>query len=233
VTRPRFKKFLRWLIGILAFLILLLVVAIVFRNSILKTVTCWNVKSSTGLKANIRKFDLDFGRSELAIADFRIWNSPAFGNSALLDIPEIYFALAPEAATSGKIRFKEVRFNLREVNVVQNTNGVTNLELLQKALETNISKSVHLHLKTMEFGGVDKLVVSLGKVNFTDLANPANNTQIDLGVKEEVAKNLKSEEELQNWTTALLLRLTIQQSLSGGSRASGTKALEKLMQKMK
>jgi hypothetical protein len=123
--------------------------------------------------------------------------------------------------------------NLREVNVVQNTNGVTNLELLQKALETNISKSVHLHLMTMEFGGVDRLVVSLGKVNFTDLGNPANNAQIDLGVKEEVAKNLKSEEELQNWATALLLRLTIQQSLSGRSKQSAPKALENLMKQLK
>jgi len=233
VARPGFKKFLRWLIGILACLILLLTVAIIFKNPILRTAMCWKMKSSTGLKANIGKFDLDLGRSELAIADFRIWNSPAFGNSALLDMPEIYFALAPEAAASGKVRFKEVRFNLREVNVVQNTNGVTNLELLQKALATNISKSVHLHLKTMEFGGVDKLVVSLGKVNFTDFGNPANNAQIDLGVKEEVAKNLKSEEELQNWATALLLRLTIQQSLSGRSKQSAPRALENLMKQLK
>jgi len=223
---------LRWLIGVLAFLILLLAVAVIFKNPILKTATCWNVKSSTGLKANIGRFDLNFRRSQLAIANFRILNAPAFGKSALIDIPEIYFSLAPEEAASGRIRFREIRFNLRELNVVQNTNGITNIELLQKALETNISKSAHLHLKTMQFGGVDKLIVTLGKVNFTDLANPANNTQIDLGVKEEVAKDLKSEEELQNWATALLLRLTIQQSFNSGSRPSAPRALDKLMKRL-
>jgi len=84
----------------------------------------------------------------------------------------------------------------------------------------------------MQFGGVDKLIVTLGKVNFTDLANPANNTPIDLGVKEEVAKDLKSEEELQNWATALLLRLTIQQSFNSGSRPSAPRALDKLMKRL-
>ena len=90
------RKILKWVIGLLAALIALIVLAIGFKNPILKTATCWNVRSSTGLKATIGNFDLDFGKSQLAISNFQIFNSRPFGGSLLLDIPEIYFALEPQ-----------------------------------------------------------------------------------------------------------------------------------------
>jgi hypothetical protein len=220
VSRGRLRTILKWVICLLGVLIALLVLAVIFKNPILKLATCWNVKSSTGLKANIGKFDLDFGRSQLAISNFQIFNSPSFGNSLMLDIPEIYLAFEPQEAANGKIRFKEIRFNMQELHVVQNTNGITNLELLQKTLETNSVKKGHVHLKTIEFGGVDKMVVNLGKVKFTDLGNSTNNVVMNLGVTNAVAQNLKSEEEMQNWATALVLRLAIQQWFDPESRKS-------------
>jgi uncharacterized protein involved in outer membrane biogenesis len=220
VSRGRFRTILKWVIGLLVALIALLVLAIIFKSPILKMAICSTVKSSTGLKANIGQFDLDLGRSQLAISNFQIFNSPAFGNSILLDIPEIYLALESQDAASGKIRFKEIRFNMQELHVVQNTNGVTNLELLQKTFETNSAKKGQAHVKTIEFGGVDKIVVNLGKVKFTDLGNSANNVEMNLGVTNATALNLKSEEEMQNWATALLLRLAIQQWFDPESRKS-------------
>ena len=76
-------------------------------------------------------------------------------------------------------------------------------------------------------------MVSLGKVNFVDLQQPQNSTQLDLGVKEEVVRNLKTSEELENWATALLLRVMIQQSLTGAAEQSKTRTLEKLLKQLK
>ena len=220
MSRGRLRTILKWVICLLGVLIALLLLAIIFKNPILKLAVCSTVKSSTGLKANIGKFDLDVGRSQLAISNFQIFNSPSFGDSLMLDIPEIYLAVESQDAASGKIRFKEIRFTMQELHVVQNTNGVTNFELLQKTLETNSANKGHAHVKTIEFGGVDKIVVNLGKVKFTDLGNSANNIEINLGVTNAVAQNLKSEEEMQNWATALLLRLAIQQWFDPESRKS-------------
>jgi len=230
VTRPGFKTFLKWLIVALAAVILMIVLAIAFKNPILRAATCWNIKSTTGLDASIGTFDLNFGRSQLDIRDFRIANAPTFGPSPLLDIGEIYFSVKPRE--SGKLHFDEVRFNLRQINVVQATNGVTNIELLQKTLETNLLNSSQVRVKGLEFGGIDKIVVSLGKVTFKDMANPTNDTQIDLGVKEE-ARNLKTEEEVQNWATALLLRVAIQQSFNARASQGSPGVLQKLLQGIK
>ena len=43
------KRAVKWLVAIIALLILLIAVAIVFKNPLLKTVTCWNLKSATGM----------------------------------------------------------------------------------------------------------------------------------------------------------------------------------------
>jgi len=223
--RTRLKKALQWIIGMIAVLLLLVVGAIIFKNSLLKTLACWNIKSTTGLEASIRKFDLDMTGSCLQITGFRIYNAPAFGKSALFDIPEIYLQFDPQEASQGKLRFKEVRFNLAELNVVRNTNGVTNLEALMKTVEKS-----DLPTNSVEFAGIDKLVLNLGQVNYTDLQRPENNTQMPLNVKDEIVRNLKTSEEVQNWTMALLIRLAVQQAFLSNGQPSKTIPFQKLIE---
>jgi hypothetical protein len=227
------RKILRWLVGILALLMLLIVAAAVFRNPLLKGITCWNISRNTGLRTKIGAVDLDLAGSRLRITGFRIYNTPPFGNSVLVDIPEIYFALDAQDAARGKLHFKEVRFALAEANVVQTTNGLTNLEALKQTLEKKAAKAGRLHTNGLEFAGVDKLVVSLGKVNFVDLQQPQNSTYLDLGVKDEVVRNLKTSEDLENWATALVIRVLIQQSLSGAPEQSKTRTFEMLLKQLK
>ena len=227
------RKLLRWLVGLLALLLLLIAGTILFRNPLLRSVASWNISRNTGLPTAIGSFDLDFANSRLRITRLRIYNAPAFGSSVLVDIPEIYLAIDPQDAARGKLHFKEVRFALAEANMVQSTNGLTNVEALKQTLEKKAGKAGRPHTNGLEFAGIDKLVVSLGKVNFLDLQQPRNNTQLDLGANEEVVRNLKTTEDLENWATALMIRLMIQQSLSGAIQQSRTRTLEMLLKQLK
>src|SRR5258706_5155272 len=138
VMTTRVKKILRWIIGVLAVLLLLVIAAVVFRNPLLKTVARWNIKATTGLNSSIGGLNLDLAGSRVQITRFRIYNAPSFGNSVLFDIPEIFLQLDPQEASQGKLRFKEVRFNMAEANVVRNAKGVTNLEALKKTPEAKV-----------------------------------------------------------------------------------------------
>src|SRR5437762_11728050 len=95
------RKILRWLLALLALLLLLIAAAIVFKNPLLGTLACWNISRSTGLPTKIGSFDLDLANSRLRITRLRIYNAPAFGNSVLVDIPEISFAIDPQDAARG------------------------------------------------------------------------------------------------------------------------------------
>jgi uncharacterized protein involved in outer membrane biogenesis len=229
--RPRVKKVLRWLVAGLALLVVLIATAIFFKNHLLKTLTCWNIKANTGLEATIGSFDLDFANSQLRIINFRIYNAPAFGGSVLVEIPEIFCAVDSSDAAKGKVRFKEIRFNLAEANLVQDTNGLNNIDALKKAVEGKSKQSTGSgsHANGFEFGGIDKLVVTLGKINFIDLRQPENNAQIDLGVKDDTMLGIKTNSELEAWANALALRVTIQQAMSGAARPSKGGTLEMLL----
>ncbi len=227
------RKLLRWIVGIVAALLLLVAVAILFKNPLLRTIICWNIHKSTGLQTSMGGFDLDLAGSHVHITQFRIYNSAVFGGSVLVDIPEVYLAADPQEAAKGRLRFNEVRLNLAEANVVRDTNGVTNIEALKKKVEETSRTSGRSHTNGFEFAGIDKLTVTLGKLNFTDLLQPANSAEVELGIKDEVARNIKTEEDLQNWAMALAIRLAIQQSLNGTERQSKSKALETLLKQIK
>ena len=227
------RRVLRWIIGIVAVLLLLVAAAILFRNPLLKTITCWNIKGNTGLETRMGGFNLDLGNSSLKITRFRIYNAAAFGGSILVDIPEIFCEIDTHDTTQGKIRFKEVRFNLAEANIVQNTNGLTNLEALKKEMEKKAKASGRSHTNGFEFGGIDKLVVTLGKLNFTDLQDAANNAQVDFGIQGETVKDIKTNADLENWATALVLRVALQQAISGAGQQSKVRSLENLLKRLK
>jgi hypothetical protein len=225
--RATLKKALKWIIGAVAVLLLFVVGAIIFKDSLLKTITRWNIKASTGLEASIGKFKLDLSGSRLQIINFRIYNDPAFGKSPLLDVPEIYVQFDPEQAAAGRLHFKEVRFNLAELNVVRNTNGITNVEALKDIVE---KKTVSTN--GLEFGGIDKLVVNLGQLNYTDLQRPENNTQMNFGVKDEVVRDLKTSDDVEKWTMALLIRVTMQQAFLTDREHSKTRTFQKLIEQL-
>ena len=221
------------MIGIIGVLLLLVLAAIIFRNPLLKAITCWNIRSNTGLQTSIGAFDLDLSSSRLKINQFRIYNAPPFGRSLFVDIPEVFFEIDAGEAGRGKVRFKEIRFNLAEANVVRATNGATNIDAIKKQMEAHPGRSGRPHTNAFEFGGVDKLTVSLGKINFIDFRQPENNTKIELGVTNEIVRNLKTAEDLQNWATALVIRLAIQQSFSGSAGQPKSKTLELLIEQLR
>src|SRR5260221_11743517 len=158
MMRPRVKKVLRWLVAALALLVILIATAIIFKNPILKTLTCRKIKANTGLEATIGGFEFDFANFQLRMSNFRIYNAAGFGGSTLVEIPEIFFAIDSSDAAKGKVRFKEIRFNLAEANVVQDTNGVTNIDALKQAVESKSKQSTRSgsHTNGFEFGGIDK-----------------------------------------------------------------------------
>ena len=139
------RKFVRWLLALAALALALIVAAIVFKNPLLKTVTCWNIKRNTGLPTQIGAVDLDLARSRLRITSFRIYNAPPFGTAVLVDIPEIYLREMGAARVAyfpgdidrsfwevldpdhGRILANTVRWALNEPEIPPNTGNVMRL----------------------------------------------------------------------------------------------------------
>jgi uncharacterized protein involved in outer membrane biogenesis len=232
----RMKRVLRWVAGVFICLLLLALALVLSRDRIFKSIAERRIRAETGLEAKIGYLKTGLGSATIALKDLRIYNPPEFGSSVLMDAPELYAELDAEQAASGKLRFKVLRFHLAEVNVVKDKQGRLNLEAIQTSLNTHAptngaAKSTP-KAKRFEFAGIEKLHLTLGNVNYRDQQQPKNNRQFSLGVQNELVENLKTEEELETWMTAFLVRVAVQEYVKaraerGRSREKGLDLLWK------
>jgi hypothetical protein len=206
------KKVLWILITICAVFLLLVGGVVVFRDSILRLVAEYNVQHKTGMETRIGDLRVGLVSPSLMMRDFQVINPKEYGGTPFFSIPEIYVELDPEQASQGLLHFKELRFNLSEVNIVKNKDGKLNLDYIQEALEKAnvLGKTNSLRLE-YKFSGIDRLCVTLRSINYTDLQQPVNSYKTDLGIQDEKAKDIKTEEELNTWAVGLMTKVALQQ----------------------
>jgi hypothetical protein len=78
----------------------------------------------------------------------------------------------------------------------------------------------HAGTNQIIFGGIDKLLLTLGTVSYVDLQRPANNYVTDLGFRNEEARDLKTQEDFEAWKANLLIRLALQELLKARADSS-------------
>lgn len=209
------KKFRRWVLGILAGLAALLLALVLLRDVLLKTVVERGLEEETGLRAVIGELTTAIGSGALRVRGLKLYNPPEFGGKLMADVPELLVNLDVVRAADGKLRFRELKLNLAELNVVRNAAGRLNLD----GVEKRIRERLHRRRKKrgekfeFEFAGIERLQLNVGQVIYTDLAHPRRALAVDLAVTDEEVVDLKTEEDLEKWASALVFRILLQVSL--------------------
>jgi hypothetical protein len=106
-----------------------------------------------------------------------------------------------------------VRLHIAEVHVVKNRQGRTNIEMMQQASKKKPKDD--RDTPGIDFGGIDTLYLTVGKVRITDHSDPRNNDVIDVGIKDAMGRNLKTEAEVTQWFASVLLRKALADAVSG------------------
>lgn len=212
------RKFLKWTFRIVLVLVLLVVAVIIFRNSIAKFVTEWQLGDETGMDVKIGKMDVGIATSIIRIENLKLKNTTEFGGSTFLDIPEIYVEYDRDALASGKFHATLVRFTMLEVSIVRNKAGQTNIYKLAERIE---KKHRNKKRKEPDFNGVDELKLTLGKARYVDMQKPANNYEFNFYLQNETVKNVKSERDL---TGVIMLAVIRNTTAMAGSQQSSLNA---------
>jgi uncharacterized protein involved in outer membrane biogenesis len=214
------KTLFKWIFRLCFTLGLLLIVLLVafalLKNEIAKALTERNLRAETGMDAKISKVEVNFGTPTLNIEGLKLYNPPDFGGSTFLDLPELRVEYATDEILERKLRFKTLRIHLNEVHIVKNKKGQTNLQLLDEmAKKKDAKRKKKSDTPGVDFGGVDTLYLTVGRIRITDQSDPRNDEVIELGIKDEVGKNLKDEDDMRQWFNGVLLRLAIREWASG------------------
>lgn len=206
------RRTLYLLLGLGALALLLGAALLLFLDPIVKKVLETRIRNQTGLQATIGQLSIGLVNPHFSLRDFKIINPTNYGASALVDLPEFSFELDPGQFRKRILRFKLIRFNLREVNVVKDSQGVLNLQILAGDLQKTWSLSATSSITPpgFQFAGVDRMFVTVGRLKYSDLGEPAKNEDLALEVENELVQNLRTEAELMQWYGAFCVRLFLQ-----------------------
>jgi len=202
----------KWLFRLLLLAVVLAVIFVLSLDSILRVVVQHNIRAQTGMDAEIGKFHLGLTEPVVTIQNLRLYNPPDFGGTPFLDIPEIHVEYDLSALAKNQIHITLLRFNLGELDIVKNDAGKTNLFSLGLSLPTKeaVAKSKDLSAfkkKTnLDFKGIDVLNVSVGKAKFIDLKDQRNNRSQNIGLDNQIIKNVKTPADLAGLAVLVALR---------------------------
>lgn len=204
---------IRWLFRFLILGIVLVVALFLTKDSLLKSYIEHRLRTQTGMEVRVGQVELGVFSPSLRLADLVIFNPAEFGGAPLIHVAELRVEYDPVAMARRRLRFDLVRLNLAEVNVVRNQAGKSNFEYLQQKTGLGIPSSKELN--GWVFDSIDVLNISVGRIRFTDMKNPARPSEWNLGLRNEILKNIRSVQDLYGLTTQLMIRRGMSNVIQG------------------
>jgi hypothetical protein len=198
VIKWLFKFVFRWLWRLGLLFLLLLVLALLLKDAVLRAVVERRVREDTGLDVRIEQLSSSFLSPMVTLRGVRFYNTAEFGGGLFLDISELHIE-ADRAALSGrKLRVSLVRFNLAELDIVRNEAGETNLLSFERKLKKARKNRFRLPkwLGEFEFTGIDVLNLTFSRVRFIDLKEPQNNREIAVNMRSQLFNDVKSDADV-------------------------------------
>lgn len=160
---------------IVAALVVVLLIAGVAKDLLIKVSVEKGVELVTGLKLKIGALKVGVFKPVVDIKNLRLLNPSNFPDRTMVDMPEIYVNYDLPAIMGGKIHLPEVRIALKEFVVVKNANGELNLDSLRnvQAQKKGAAPSEGAAGKAPEIQ-IDSLKLSIGKVIYKDYSKPGS-----------------------------------------------------------
>src|SRR5947207_1846874 len=199
------KKLFKWFFRLILVLVLLAALLVLLLDPIAKALAERQIREQTGLGVKIGKVSIGLRSPTLALENFKLVNSPDFGGSTFIDIPELHAQYDLPALRARKVHLNLLRINLGELHIFQNKDGKTNLQALQEKQKQRASASGSSESQT-QFEAIDTLRLTIGRLKFTSEKDPAQNAEIYVGYKNETVKNVKSMKDLEPLIARIQLR---------------------------
>jgi len=114
------KWIFKWLLRLFLLAVVLIVVALLSLNSMLRVWMEHRIRAQTGMDAEIGKISVGIIEPTMTIQNFKLYNPPDFGGAPFLDIREVHAEYDRAALVRHEIHLTLLRFNLGELAIVKN-----------------------------------------------------------------------------------------------------------------
>jgi hypothetical protein len=211
----------KWLFRLCLLLVALIVAVVLGKDAMFKAAVQRQIRAQTGMDVKIGRFSVGIFSPVVTIEDFRLYNTPEFGGTAFVDIPELHVEYDRAALSRRQLHLTLLRFHLAELNIVKNEAGHTNLvSLMHKPAPPRPANASTV--PEIEFVGIDVLNLTLGRLRLLDLKDRQKSGELYLGLRDQVFRNVKTQSDLVGVLFLLWLRSGDRLAPEPVSAASGS-----------
>ncbi len=168
----------------------------VAKNGLTQAILTSAVSKAAHVPVRIGGVNLSFLSASIRIKNLQLSNPAGFPERLMVDVPQIFIDFDPGALFKGRAHFEEVKLDLKELIVIKNKEGKTNVESVkpskqekresdQKAKSAGGGKATKLH--------IDKLSLSIGRVVYRDYSLGGKPTEeiFDVNIKDREFRDIE------------------------------------------
>lgn len=167
-------------------------------------------RNDLGMDLTIGSMQVGVLESFLNMQSVRLNNPPDFGDSPMLHLKEVQVVYDLQGLSENRIRLPWVKLDLQELNIVKNKVGQINLNGLKDLMKLSDESD-----SEMTFESIDRLELTLRKVQYIDMNNPDHPMFIDLGIEAKVFENVKGAGEVTQYVMTQFFKQLFLTSFAG------------------
>ena len=168
-------------------------------------------RNDLGMDLSIGGMQVGVLESFLNMQSIRLNNPPDFGDSPMLHLKEMQVEYDRQGLSENRIKLPWVKLDLQELNIVKNKVGQINLNGLKDLMKLSDQSDSEI-----KFESIDRLELTLRKVQYIDMNNPDNPKFIDLGIEAKVFENVKDAGEVTQYVMTQFFKQLFLTSFAGG-----------------
>ncbi|HEY3863083.1 MAG TPA: hypothetical protein VGO59_14470 [Verrucomicrobiae bacterium] len=192
------RRLFRWAFRLALALVVLAIVcaaaAILLADTLARELLIRRLRAATGMEAKVAEVHIGILSPTMSIEGLKLYNSADFGGSLCLDMPEVHLEYDPSALRSRKLHLTLLRFDLKELSIMQDKQGRKNFEAPRRNGQPSTQRRTSPGAR-WKFVSIDVLNASLGKFRMTSQAS-GRGEEIDFSVKNQILRNVKSWDDL-------------------------------------
>ena len=164
------------------------------KNAFTGFVVSTALSRAAHVPASVGSVSLQLTRARLTLKNVKLFNPRGYPEKLLLDLPEVDVQFDPASIFTGRLHFKKIKVNLKELIVIKSRDGQVNVNALRPS-KTQVAESKKNGAPQRTAGiRIDELTLSIGQVVYKDYsAGRTPSTQVfDLHVQERTFRNVES-----------------------------------------
>lgn len=164
----------------------------IIKDQVIRGIVTVSATGMTGAPVHMDGLSLGLFNQTVRISGLRVYNPKGFPRGILVDIPKIKVSIDLGALFKKRLHLKEVEFDLKEMILVKNKDGVLNVDALKVTKETG-KKEEPKEAMPMQ---IDELRLSIGRIIVKDYTGPKPIIEVHDINSKKISKNITSAHQL-------------------------------------